>query len=336
MKLSRLPHDPSALIDFFEDGLNSLGAVSERSWHDRLHLVAEGRAAQLWNPEGALVEAELQFIPADTSGPRQADKEVFPGCPLTFRLAESLRPAPLPLERVILQPFDSGHPPSPEVAERIWHQQFEGCSRWRLETDFKAAWHFSLLVLVRCEIQAIDQHWSLHRLALAFPSGESDQSLAASFDFAQVDANCAEPPPWPAVNLAAWQSQFRVALEEEVREELTTVRARQEQYLRRELERIDRYFDSYEAELQQRQRRSHNEGTRMKTEERLAAARAEHQRRRRDQVHRHEVRVVPHLDALLCVAEPAWFAALSFTQHHEPRRAEGRFVPRARRWLLHT
>jgi len=336
MKLSRLPYDPAALIDFFEEGLNALGAVSERSWHDRLQLVAEGRAAQFWNAEGALVEVELQFPPANTSGPRQADKEVFPGCPLTFRLAESLRPAPLLLERVVLQPFDQGRTPSPDVTEKVWHQQFSGCARWRLDSEFKVAWHFSLLALVRCEIQAIDQHWSSHRLALSFPDGQSDESLAASFDFAQVDANLAEPPPWPAFDLGAWQPQLRAALEEELAEELAAIRARQEQYLRRELERIDGYFAGYERELQQRHSRSHSEGTRMKTEQRLAAARAEHQRRRLDQVQRHEIRVVPHLDALLFVAEPAWFAALAFMQHHEPRRAEAHFVPRARRWVLHT
>jgi hypothetical protein len=39
--------------------------------------------------------------------------------------------------------------------------------------------------------------------------------------------------------------------------------------------------------------------------ERLAAAAEEHLRRRNDQIHRHEIFVTPHLDALLWIAEPA-------------------------------
>ena len=34
-----------------------------------------------------------------------------------------------------------------------------------------------------CEIQAIDQHWSLHQLALAWPRGESDDGLASEIAF---------------------------------------------------------------------------------------------------------------------------------------------------------
>ena len=52
MKFPRLSHDPGMLIEFFEEGLTVLGAVCERSWHDRLDLVAEGRAASLWNTSG--------------------------------------------------------------------------------------------------------------------------------------------------------------------------------------------------------------------------------------------------------------------------------------------
>jgi len=54
--------------------------------------VAEGRAATLWNPLGGLHEVELHFTPADTTSARDAAREVFPGCPLTFQLAEALRP----------------------------------------------------------------------------------------------------------------------------------------------------------------------------------------------------------------------------------------------------
>src|SRR5438876_11882779 len=107
MKLVKLSHDPAALLDFFQDGLEVLGAVGEASWHDRLQVIAEGRAARLWNPDGQLAEAEIHFAAPGESAPREAAKEVFPGCPLTFHLAEALRQPTLPLERAILQPSDN-------------------------------------------------------------------------------------------------------------------------------------------------------------------------------------------------------------------------------------
>src|SRR5512135_931580 len=102
MKLDRLAYDPSALVNFYEEGLAALGGLCERTWHDRLEVVAEGSAAKLWSPDGSLHEIELAFAPADATAARDAGREVFPGCPLTFHLAETLRPAPLPLERVAL------------------------------------------------------------------------------------------------------------------------------------------------------------------------------------------------------------------------------------------
>jgi len=102
---------------------------------------------------------------------------------------------------------------------------------------------------------------------------------------------------------------------------------------RRELERIDDYFEAYERELHQRQSRSQNENTKMKSNDRLVAAAAEHQRRRQDQVQRHEIRLIPHLDALLLVAEPAWQTTVTFVQCHELRRTTAKFVTRAPRWF---
>src|SRR6266576_3742186 len=134
MKLHRLAHDPGMLIEFFEEGLSTLGAVCERSWHDRLELVAEGRGASLWNPAGDFVEKQLRFVPGDAAGGRDADSEVFPGCPLTFRLAETLRGGTLQVERVAFLPFDQARPPACDAVERLWHAQFPACSRGRLES----------------------------------------------------------------------------------------------------------------------------------------------------------------------------------------------------------
>jgi len=73
MILSRLPNDPGPLVDFYQQALEHLGAVCERTWFDRLQLVAEGRAARLWNDDGALHEAELHFPAPDTTAPRDAE-----------------------------------------------------------------------------------------------------------------------------------------------------------------------------------------------------------------------------------------------------------------------
>ena len=59
-------------MDFFEEGLLSLGAVCERSWHDRLEILAEGDAARLWRKDGELFSGELSFRDAasvDTGNP---------------------------------------------------------------------------------------------------------------------------------------------------------------------------------------------------------------------------------------------------------------------------
>ena len=334
MKLDRLAYDPGALVDFYEEGLAALGALCERTWHDRLEIVAEGGAAKLWNPEGTLHEIELAFAPADATAARDALREVFPGCPLTFRLAETLRPSPLPLERVALVGELAAHAPDPLVAEKLWRTQFPVTTRWHLRAPFKRDFHFSLVALARCEIQAIDQHWSLHRLAVSLPRGEPDESLAREFSFAQADPELGAAAAWPTPEPARWQTLLCAALEADVAAELAAVRVRQESYLRRELDRIDEYFANYEHELNTRAARSASQSAKVKTADRLAAAKAEHARRRTDQVARHEVRVHPHLDALMLVAEPAWRARLEVERAHVAGVVEPLFVPRARKWLV--
>ena len=141
------------------------------------------------------------------------------------------------------------------------------------------------------------------------------------------------PAAWPAPDPARWHALLRVALQDELATELASIRARQENYLRRELERIDEYFEKYEHELTARVARSSKSGN-VKTTDRLAAAKADHARRRADQVARHEIRVQPHLDALLLVAEPAWRGFLSVERARVAQALEALFVPRARRWFM--
>jgi hypothetical protein len=336
MKLARLPHNPSALLEFFQEGLEALGAVCERSWHDRLQVVAEGPSARLWNPEGALLDTELHFLPPEDPSPRMAEKEVFPGCPLTFRLAGELRANPLPLERGVLQPFGTPKPPTLEVAEKLWTAQMPGSSRLKIEGQLLPGWHFSLIAMARCEIQAIDQHWTLHRVAISLPDGEREEALASSLDFSQLAMAAPSQIDWPQPNLSRYSAFLKAAFAQELELDLVHIRQRQQKYLQRELERIDAYFSGYERELTQRQKRSHSESTRLKTTERLAAAKVEHERRRQDQVRRHEIRIIPHLDALLLLAEPGWKGDVSFQHKGEQHQASALYVPRSRRWLVRT
>ncbi|MHB8522452.1 MAG: hypothetical protein ACYDH9_17060 [Limisphaerales bacterium] len=332
MRLAKLPPEPSALLDFFRDGLESLGAICEQTWHNRLEVVAEGAAAKLWNGDGALTEVELTFPGGDDTGSRQAEREVFPGCPLTFRLAETLRPPVLSAERVCLPAGDASKPPANELLEKLWHAQVPGLGRWQQESACQPTWHFSVLFLVRSEIQAIDQHWFLHQTALSLPDGTRDAALEAHLGFLEPAAAVPDDVKWPTANPSAWRLMLARALREDLADELAAVRRRQEMYLQRELARIDAYFASYEHELAARRHRA--SGTSVKTEDRLAAARREHEHRREDQVRRHEIRVIPHVDALLLLAEPAWEVPVAVSGRGLNRRLTALFVPRSRRWVL--
>jgi hypothetical protein len=333
MKLDRIPYDPGTLVTFFEDGLGNLGALCERTWHDRLQIVAEDRASRVWRTDGGLHEVELHFAPMETASARDASREVFPGCPLTFTLAEALRPYPLPLERFVL-PDTSARPPDVSVMEKLWRAQFPETNRWQLASPPAADFHFTLLAVARCEVQAIDQHWSLHRIAVSLADGEIDEPLARDIAFQNSATAIAGAVPWPQPQPEKWRQFLHGALEQGIREELARIRARQEISLRRELERIDDYFGTYQRELSDRAKRTSSESSKIKTADRLAAAKAEHERRRADQLARHEIRILPHLDALLLVAEKAWRADFFMDRSHQAQNIRAQFIPRLRRWKL--
>jgi hypothetical protein len=332
MKIPRLDYDPTSALVFYQESLSALGALSERTWHDRLEVVAEGQAAKLWNEDGGLHQQELLFASADATGARDAHREVFPGCPLTFHLFEALRPAPLPLEKVALSPNAQDHTSDRAVLEKLWRSQYPATRRWRLATELKPAFHFSLVAVVRCEIQAIDQHWSLHRIAIALPGGETDDLLAREIALLEVGAKDEAEVEWPVTEPSQWWPLLRKEIESELAADVEAVRSRQQQYLQREIGRLDDYFEHYEQELTERTSRVGPAST-AKATERLAAARAEHGRRRLDQVARHEIRVQPHLDGLLLAAERCWQASLEVDEQRALQIVSATFVPRARRWF---
>lgn len=332
MKLDRLPHDPGTLADFYQEALPALGALCERTWHDRVCVVAEGPAARLWNPDGALHEVELSFVRGDELTARDPAREVFPGCPLTFKLAEMLLPSPPTIDRVAVRPFTSAlQPPREDTAARTWMTQAPTHSGWRLERPFQPGWHFSLVSLVRCDVQAIDQSWSCHRIVFNLSTGESDDSLGRELGSSEVMSNAT--PPWPAFAIQPALARATRLLEAELAAELAGIRARQETHLRREWDRIEEYFDMYQADLEKRLNRSSSAASRARLADRLGATAAERERQRQDQVLRHEILVIPHWDAFLLVAEPAWTTQFSVIDQHERRAIEALFVPRLRCWL---
>jgi hypothetical protein len=332
MKLPRMSYEPGALADFYEEALGALGALCDRCWHDRLDVAAEGRAAALWPGSGPLHLAELRFAPPGETAARDPVREVFPGCPLTFALAEALRPSPLVLERIRIA-FGPNHAPEAAVAEKLWRSQFPDTVRWQVETPFHPATHYSVVALVRCEIQAIDQHWSLHRVALNLPGGGRDEDLARRMDIGTLESADDGNLTWPNMEASEYAELLRRAIEQEIADDLGLIRERQKAALARELERIDRYFDAYARELEARVHRNAAPEAQARFDDRLAAARSEHARHRADQAARHEILVRPHVDALLLVAEPAWKAGIRIVRGHQPAASlEGIFVPRSRRW----
>jgi len=333
MKLARLSHNPAQLIAFFGDGLHALGAVCEQTWHDRLHILAEGPAAALWNRREKLLEAEIRFTPAGDASSKDADKEIFPGCPLTIRLCEALRAPGVKVQRVCIEPAVRGGIPMPDTAEKLWRSQWPGTIRWRLIGPFAPSWHFSLLALVRCEIRAIDQSWSLHRVALSLPDGARDEVLARDLDFFSVVARSNRTVDWPVMDIAALQERLRDALWDELKDDLGGLRKRQEKYLARELDRVDQYFADYRRELAERMNRRIQEEGKRRLLDRMQATRIEHERRRQDQVQRHEINIVPHFEALVLLAEPAWRTTLHVAQRAGSHTEEACFVPRSRRWV---
>jgi hypothetical protein len=190
--------------------------------------------------------------------------------------------------------------------------------------------------VVRCEIQAIEQHWSLHRLAVSLPDGEPDEDLVRNLHLLNVATDGPGHGAWPSLAPEVWQTHLERALELDLATDLARIRQRQEHYLRRELDRVDGYFANYIQDLTHRLTRSRTAETRNRLADRRRAAHAEHERRRQDQVHRHEIRIIPHVDWLLLLAEPAWKVSVLVSEHGEPQRQAALWLPRTRRWLARS
>jgi hypothetical protein len=332
MKFSKIPPRAEHLMDFFEEGLLSLGAVCERSWHDRLEILAEGEAARLWRKDGDLFSGELYFRDADSADTGNPEVEVFPGCPLTFQLVEVLWHRVLAHSRVCLSTGISVKTPAAGVAEKLWQAQFGTRAGWQA-TPFVPTWVFSVVAAVRSEVQAIDQSWSSHRLAFTLPEGERDSSLEFALDQMSPVEPVGEKPDWPELDPAAVSDWIGQALNTELAPELAKIKERQELFLRRELNRIDEYFENYARELSERVRQQRKEEAIKRCSDRLEATRLEHNRRRTDQIERHTIHLLPHVDALLTVAEPGFSTKVSWRAGHEERIVPALFVPRTRRWI---
>lgn len=334
MKFSKIPARTEYLIDFFEEGLSALGAICERSWHDRLEVLAEGETARLWRNEDDFFSGELHFSNGGLPETANPETEVFPGAPLTFQLVETIWAHNAVHSRACLSTGDILKPPAQDVAQKLWQAQFGPCADWRLVTPFRPAWSFSLVIALRCEIQAIDQSWSCHRLAFTLPGGERDGSLESTLEQMSPTETVAEGPDWPAADRLAVSDWIGRALVNELAPELSKIKERQQTFLRRELSRIDSYFENYSRELHSRMGRQRKEDAVKRYADRLEATRVEHNRRRADQIERHTIHLLPHIDAALMVAEPALVATVGCRAGRAERSTRAIFIPRARRWHL--
>jgi len=118
----------------------------------------------------------------------------------------------------------------------------------------------------------------------------------------------------------------------ELSPELAEVKARQERYPRRELARVADCFEHYEHELRARKDRERREKSIARYQQRIEATHAEHRRCRGDQIERHAMRGIPHLDALLVSAEPA-FCTVVESRGTRGQKC-GRAIPAARQALV--
>lgn len=329
MKFPKIPARAEHLIEFYEEGLFSLGAICERPWHNKLEVLAEGDAARLWHSDEDLFSDELCFHDAGSPDLASSDTDVFPGSPLTFRLVETLWRRFLAHSRVCLCMDIGAKAPSTDVAEKLWQAKFGLNAGWHV-TSFAPAWIYSVVASLRCEIQASDQSWSSHRLAFTLPAGERDTSL--EFGLEQMSIVKSIEMDWPALDAGLLSDWVVTALRSELASELGRIKERQQLLLRRELNRIDEYFENYASELRERMGYQHKEEAIKRYADRLEATRLEHNRRRTDQIERHTIHVIPHTDALLTVAEPAFTTHVIWRAGREEKDVPAIFVPRTRRW----
>jgi len=330
MKFSRVPPRAEQLIQFFEEALPTLGAVCERPWHDRLEVLADGETALLLGNDTELFSGELYFKETKLTNPTNTGIDVFPGCPLTFRLVEALWRRQIPYSKVCLSTGSEVKAPPNDVAEKLWQAQFGTSIGWRAN-PFVPTRSFSVLASVRCEVQAIDQTWSYHRLAFTLPDGQQDNSLEFALEHLVQPEQTG--PDWPGLEPAALSQWIGRAMENELAAELVKIKERQQLYLRRELNRIDDYFENYSRELRGRMNHQRKDEAKQRYADRLEATRVEHNRRRTDQIERHTIVVVPHVDAILTVAEPAFRTNVTWRAGREECSAPAWFVPRTRRWF---
>lgn len=331
MNHKRLPPDSQLLRDFYEAALGRLGAVTDRPWHDRLSVLAEGQSARIWSEAQDFVETEIHFPPPETTAQRNAASEVFPGCPLTFRLVETvLREVPARFRLVIGDP--EAKVPGRPVVEKLLRQQLDLGPLVRVGIgEFRPVWHFSVVVGLRAEVVAIDQTWDAVRLAFALDTGEADPHLEKELEFLPrpVGSAVGGSPVWPEIDETRLRAMIGENLLRDLAGPLGAIRKRQEQHLQRELVRIANYFSGYRAELETRWKRQRTDESRQRYRDRIAASAAEEKRRREDQVQRHEIRLIPHVDALLLTGERAWRAKVTLSD----RAVQATYVVRARRWL---
>ena len=122
----------------------------------------------------------------------------------------------------------------------------------------------------------------------------------------------------------------------ELSPDLAEVKARHERYLRRGLARVDDRFEHYVHGLRARKERDHREKSIGRYQPRIGVTHAQHRRCRGDQIERHVMRGIPHLDVLLVIGEAAFRTVVESRAAGKAKSAGALFPPRARRWSFAT
>lgn len=118
-----------------------------------------------------------------------------------------------------------------------------------------------------------------------------------------------ELPKPPAPGLQELRGPLETALRRAMAPDLATLRARQGKFLDRELGRLEQYYGTLEAELDERERRPAPQGRAANLAERRRAVALDRAKKARDAVDKHRLRVSAEVFAVLLVHQP-WLRAV--------------------------
>jgi len=298
MKIERLIHAPGTWRDFFEEALTSLarcasarGTTAWKSW-------PKATAPAVESGRHASRNRTVVSGARNHHGAREAGKQVFPGCPLTFAWRKALRPAPLALEASRVGGRHGRPPARNRRGGKLWRA---AVTRNQSLATRIAVRPGAALLAARPDALRNPGHrtsiGSLRRVAVSVPKRRAGYSLAHPSTLRKFADNTDAFPG--RSDPSAGGNSSRCA-EKALAPTSPRCAIARRKHCGANWTCVDDYFRSITKwKLAARARAAGVKLRSLKAAERLAAAKAEHARRRSDQVARHEIRVHAHLDALL-------------------------------------